>query len=452
MEDRAKEILRPFQNEQAYMQDRIQSGIEQNRKGFVTFEFVDENGKPVPGAHAEIHQTDSDFRFGANLFMLDQMESSEKNQEYQRLFRELFNMATIPFYWSDLEPVQGQPRFAKDSPFLYRRPAPDACVEWCEKWGIEPKLHCLNYDQWTPMWVARDAPTVKKYLDKRIGEIADRYRGRIPSMEVINETLCEEQPPEVERTQKRHSTRFFREPDLIEWSFADARRHLPFTKLIINEATQFIWGPGFHYNRGPYYTLIQRALRNGASIDSVGMQFHMFYRREMEQKETAAMYAPHILYGVMDQFAALGLPEQVTEITIPAYSRAAEDEDIQAEIIRNLYSIWFSHASMEALIYWNLSDGYAAFAPQGDMTFGENYFHGALTRFDLSPKPAYNVLKKLIHETWRSRLSLNGGDAGRSTAKGYYGHYEGIVTAKEKTVPVRFHLEKGAANQIRVQI
>mgnify|MGYP000880637862 CR=1 FL=1 len=452
MSDRAKEILKPFEAERAYMEDRIASGIEANRKGLVQLRFVDGNNAPVTGVHVELKQTASDFRFGANLFMLGQMESQEKNQEYERLFRELFNLATVPFYWCDLEPIKGKPRFAKDSPFVYRRPAPDACVEWCEQQGIEPKLHCLNYDQWTPMWLGRDVPSVKRYLDKRIGEIADRYRSCIPSMEVINETLCEEQSAHVERTQNRHSTRFFREPDLVEWSFANARRHLPYTKLIINEATQFIWGPGFHYNRGPYYTQIERALGKGATIDSIGMQFHMFYRAEEERAETAKMYDPRILYAVMDQFADFGLPEQLTEITIPAYSLAAEDEDIQAEILKNLYSIWFSHANMEALIYWNLVDGYAAFAPQGDMTYGENYYHGALVHFDMSKKPAYNVLQKLIHETWRTRLSLDSGASDSITAKGFYGGYEGTAMVGGKTVPVAFHLEKGANNTFTVRV
>ena len=73
---------------------------------------------------------------------------------------------------------------------------------------------------------------------------------------------------------------------------------------------------------------------------------------------------------------------QVTEVTIPAYSNSAEDEALQAEVLEKLFTIWFSHPAMEAAIYWNLVDGYAAFAPQGDMTAGENYYHGGLIRFD----------------------------------------------------------------------
>lgn len=448
MSDRRSKILKPFEDNKAYMQDRVQSGIEANRKGLATLSFVDAEGQPVSNVHVEVRQKTHDFKFGANIFMLDELEIEEKNAEYKKRFRELFNLATIPFYWSDLEPEQGHPRFSKDSPKIYRRPAPDLCMEFCSENGIEPKLHCLNYDQWTPLWVPDDVQNVKKYMDKRFSEIAARYANTIPSMEVINETLC----PQGKKTDSRQGTRFFREPDIVEWSFEHARKYLPANKLIINEATDFVWGEAFKHNRSQYYMQIERALAKGASIDSIGMQYHMFYRAEEEQARTAAKYDPRLLYEVMDRYADFGKPLQVTEITIPAYSWQEEDEEIQAEIIRNLYSIWFSHPNMEAAIYWNLIDGYAAFAPQGDMSFGENYYHGALLRFDMTPKPAYYALKKLIHETWNTRLSLDSGVRSEIDLKGFYGQYEIEITADGKTMTSSMHLEKGAENRFTFRI
>ena len=106
-------------------------------------------------------------------------------------------------------------------------------------------------------------------------------------------------------------------------------------------------------------------VRKGARIDAVGMQFHMFYP-EREAEDKAAFYLnPKRIYDVLDTYARLNRPIQITEITIPAYSWGTEDEELQAEILENLYKIWFSHPAMEAIIYWNLVDGYAAWAPQG---------------------------------------------------------------------------------------
>ncbi len=448
MSDRSRRVLKPFVENRAYMEERIAAGIEANRKGLATLRFENEKGEPVTQVHAELRQKSHDFCFGANLFMLDEMETAEKNAEYKKRFCELFNLATLPFYWCDLEPEKGRLRFDKGSPKVYRRPAPDLCLEFCGQNGIEPKLHCLNYDQWTPLWMQDDVPSVKKALDRRMAQIAERYGDRIRRMEVINETLC----PEGKRSGNRHGTRFFREPDLVEWSFDHARRYLPANELIINEATDFIWGAAFKHNRGAYYMQIERALARGASIDAIGMQYHMFYPEEQETEKTALNYDPRLLYAVMDRYADFGLPMQITEITIPAYSREEEDEALQAEILRNLYSMWFSSPNMEAIIYWNLVDGYAAFAPQGDMSFGENYYHGALLRFDMTPKPAFETLRKLINETWRTKLSLDSGARSSVDLKGFYGEYDLDVRADGKAVQTTLHIEKGADNDFVIHI
>ena len=134
----------------------------------------------------------------------------------------------------------------------------------------------------------------------------------------------------------------------------------------------------------------------------------------------------------MDLYARLGKPLQVTEITIPAYSDENEDEAIQAEIIENLYPIWFSHPAIEQIIYWNLVDGYAYVSSndpikiresQGDMTRGENYYRGGLLRFDMSPKPAYNVIKRLITEVWHTEEQSVTNELGGVSFRGFYGDY-----------------------------
>ena len=120
----------------------------------------------------------------------------------------------------------------------------------------------------------------------------------------------------------------------------------------------------------------------------------------------------------------LGLPILITEITIPCYSPSEEDKDIQAEILTKLFEIWFSHRAVEGAIYWNLVDGYAAFAPQGDMTAGENYFYGGLIDFDFNPKPSYLAIKRLFTEKWTTSESLTTDENGKAVCKGFYGEYE----------------------------
>ena len=437
-----KNILEPFEKKKDFMNDRIATGIEANRKGFAFLELFDEQGGKIKDAEIRIRQKTHDFKYGANLFMLDEFQTEEKNEKYRQYFAETFNLATLPFYWDALEPEQGKPRYAKDSPKIYRRPAPDLCLEFCEANEIEPKAHCLNYAVFMPQWAKGTVEWEKKSLEKRFRELSERYAERIPMWEVTNET--------APRTDDRGA--FYKQKDYVEWSFALAEHYFPANKLVINEAS-YVWNTPwfFQSDRTPYYMQIERAMMKGARIDSIGMQYHMFYRRENEAKETAAYYDPEQLFDVMDTYAQLGKPLQVTEVTIPAYSNLPEDEEIQAQIIRNLYRIWFSHPAMEAVIYWNLPDGYAHGAVPGDMTVGENYYHAGLIRFDLTPKPAARAIRDLFEKEWRTNLDLHT-ESGTLSFKGFYGEYDLEISIGGRKIRRSIHLMKNGCNHFEIKI
>jgi len=425
-----RDVLKPFAKKSAFVEDRVQSGIEANRKGYAFLHLQGADGKPVAGADVKVTQLTHDFKYGANLFMLDEFPSDEQNQAYRQLFAEAFNIATLPFYWNALEPEQGKPRFAKDSPKVYRRPAPDLCLEYCEANGIEPKAHCLNYAFFTPAWARGEVNQEKRLLDKRFRELAERYAGRIPSWEVTNEAYW--------GLHRQNFPNFYDQPDFVEWSFAAAQRHFPTNRLIVNDGG-FFAKSFFHGNRSRNYMLVERAIRNGARIDTIGMQYHQFHSAEEELEKTC--YDPETLYEVMDCYAALGRNLQITEITIPAYTYTAEDEEIQAEILRHLYGIWFSHPAMEAIIYWNLIDGFAHGTPPGDMTGGENHFRGGLLRYDFAPKPSYTLIKELFGKTWRTNLKLQT-QTDELCFKGFYGTYRLDIDIAGQTVSRQFHLDK----------
>ena len=133
---------------------KIQENIRANRCGDFRIDFVNEQGAPLVGREVEIKQIAHSFKFGANCFMVDELETEEKNKKYQESFAKVFNIATLPFYWVSLEPERGKPRFDKNSPKVYRRPAIDRLIEFCKENGIEPKGHCLNYEPFVPDWAA----------------------------------------------------------------------------------------------------------------------------------------------------------------------------------------------------------------------------------------------------------------------------------------------------------
>ena len=81
---------------------------------------------------------------------------------------------------------------------------------------------------------------------------------------------------------------------------------------------------------------------------------------------------------------------------------------------------------MSGVVYWNLVDGYT-WAPgedPHDMTVGENYYHGGLLRRDLTPKPAYDVIKELVTKTWRTDGETETKASGLADIKAFYGLYD----------------------------
>ena len=139
-------VLRYFREQAFEMDARVKAGIEANRKGDVTLVFTDAQGRPCENVHVKVRQLRHDFKYGANIFGLAETKNgAEHAAAYRERFAAAFNFATLPFYWQANEPEPGKYRFAKDSPYMYRRPPIDMCLEWCEANGIEPKAHCLNY-------------------------------------------------------------------------------------------------------------------------------------------------------------------------------------------------------------------------------------------------------------------------------------------------------------------
>ena len=383
--------------------------------------IIDENGNPISGKAIKLTQKTHDFKYGANIFMLDEFESEKDNAEYRRFFKEHFNLATVPFYWDALESQEGKPRFNKNSEKIYRRPAPDLCVDYCEENGILLKLHCLVYDKFTPEWLQKlPLEEVKKKYAERFRQIAERYSGRMYEFEVINELLCE--------SGWSLKTKLSDQKDIIEWSFNLARKYFPNEVLVINEGNP-IQGLSRDDYRNPYYMMIENSLQKGTQIDRIGLQNHMFTgatARNEEQYENCVrnfdkgFCNPKSIWKGLDVISELGLPLELTEVTIPTLGDTIEDEELQADMLKLWYSVWFSHPAVETIVYWNTIDGYAY---NDGKSWNENNCRGGLWHHDLTPKKSAEMLKKLFNEIWHTDLELTTDKDGYIDFRGFYGDY-----------------------------
>lgn len=411
-----------FQNEES-LNGRNAEGIEKYRKG--NFSIVLPKG--TKGA-VKIKQTKHRFLFGSTAFMLGCFEKSEKQALYERAFANLFNQAVVPLYWSDLEPQEGKLRFRRDSDFVYRRPPVDACLEFCARYGIEPKGHCLTWNGFVPKWLAAYSPEErKKILERRFQEIATEYADKIPSFDIVNESAS-----------NYRQGRELLFDDYDEYGLRLGAKYFPNNRKILNETNEAIWRD--YRTEGKYMSFnmqLKDFIRRGVPFDEIGLQYHIFSTtEEMESWDIRETYLnARYMTEILDIYDGYGYPMHVSEITIPGSGQNAENEEVQVYLVEKLYTTWFATRNMKSIVWWNLADGYAAYAPIGSNE-GENRCGGGLLRFDMSEKPAYKALDRLINHEWRTNTTLQAKENGEVSFRGFYGEYE--IAVDGKTYTVRF--------------
>lgn len=391
--------------------NRIERNIEKHRKGDATVEVVDAAGKPVPAARVELRQTGHEFLFGCNAFVLGQLDTDELNRRYEEAFARLFNFATAPFYWEGTEPVRGELRYQEGARNIWRRPPPDRFQAFAARRGITLKGHPLLWHSYNPPWLPKDAAELQELYRKRFGEIAGRYGGKIPIWDVVNESqVCPKTYP-------------LYSPDraYVAWAFAEASRLFPDnTVLMINEVTSFNFKPA---DKNPYFAQVRSLLAQGVKVKGVGFQFHQFRREALDRYLAGPDCNPGKLLDLYETFGEFGLPLFVTEITIP--SAGDGGDELQAQVVRDHYRLWFSAPRMAGITWWNLGDGTAV--------KGENEAKGGLLDDQLEAKAAYQALDKLINEEWKTRVQTQTDAQGLARFRGFFGKYEVTVTTAAKT-------------------
>lgn len=403
---------------------RIAEGIEKNRKSDVTLRVEDAAGRPLPGAKVSIEQINSKFFFGANAFMLGSYSTPELNARYEEAFVGLFNSATIPFYWRDLEPEPGKLRFEEGSRPIARRPPPDRVVAFCEKHGLSSVGHPLVWDYVTysvPDWLSNNPAESAPLWEKRVRQIAQRYGNRIPRWDVVNEVCLT--PGRIARSAPM--------PDnYARLAFKWAENALPQQAfLMINEETGYcLWSQA----RAKYMELIQRLLDSGARISGIGHQFHIFSDESNRQAHAGEVFTPAVLLAALDDLASFSRPIHISEITLTSIEDDAAGREAQARLARDFYRLWFSHPAVHAITWWNFPDGGA--------TSDENKVACGLLDREMRPKPAYQALHKLIREDWRTRAAGVTQADGMVKLRGFHGQYrvgiEGNGAAKETTLAI----------------
>lgn len=341
--------------------------IDRNRRHNYTLSF----GPSQAGQQVSIELKQHRFSFGCNGFGI-----LEGNPDYARLFENLFNASTLPFYWGRYEPVEGQTNEEKIR----------EAAQWFHARGIRVKGHPLTWHTVCADWLlAYDTPTIYRKQMDRITRDVSAFAGLIDTWDVINEVVILPKFDRYDNAVSRLAKEYGAEELTLD-CFKQARETNPEAILLLNDFNHSV----------KYERLIERLLDKGCPMDAIGIQTH----------QHQGYHGVEYIQDVLERFSRFGLPLHFTEVSIlsgdlaPAHyddlndaeredwPSTEEGEELQLQQVSEFYSQLYAHPQVESIVWWDMLDGNWLNAPAG------------LVRRDMTPKPAYLKLQDLINKDW----------------------------------------------------
>ncbi len=380
----------------------------QHRRAEATVTVLDEAGDPLPDEAVVVAQRRHRFLFGGTDFDLIELVNGELAGERRAIversaaaFLDVFDFATLPFYWGRFEPVRGRPDTARIR----------AAARWLAERGVTVKGHPLCWHTVTADWLL-DLP-VGEVIDAQLArirrDVAD-FAGVIDAWDVINEVVI---MPVFDRGENgiTHMAQALGRVGIVEATFAAARETNPAATLLLNDFDM----------SADYEQLIEGCLAAGIRIDALGLQSHMHQ----------GWWGVEKTLDVLERFSRFGLPLHFTETTLVSghlmppeivdlndyqvtdWPTTPEGEERQADEVETHYRTLLAHPAVEAITWWGFPDGGWLNAPSG------------LVRSDGSPKPAYERLRGLIKgEWWLPPTTMRTDTTGRVGVHGFLGEYD----------------------------
>ncbi|GGU21202.1 non-reducing end alpha-L-arabinofuranosidase family hydrolase [Streptomyces coeruleorubidus] len=211
---------------------------------------------------------------------------------YTRILDREFNSVTAEneMKWDATERSRGQFTFG----------AADQIVNRAAARGQRVRGHTLVWHSQLPDWVKaiRDANTLRGVMNNHITTVANRYKGRIHSWDVVNEAFADGGSGQLRSS-------VFRDVlgnGFIEQAFRTARSADPAAKLCYNDYNIENWSDA---KTQGVYRMVRDFKARGVPIDCVGLQAHF-----------GAGGPPASFQTTLSSFAALGVDVQITELDI----------------------------------------------------------------------------------------------------------------------------------------
>ena len=378
--------------------------------------IVDATDTPLKNATLQLKQTNHKFLFGWGAFDFNAyfaVQDPDKKaffEQRMKIWMDLFNYGTLPFYWGQYEREEGNPQWESRM----------AAASYMKEHGIKAKGHPLCWHTVCANWLMEyDNGTILKKQLQRIERDVTQFKGTIDIWDVINEVVIMPVFDKYDNAITRICQAYGR-TELVKRVFKEAKQANPDSALLIND---------FNTSEN-YANVIEKCLEAGVPIDAIGIQSH----------QHQGYWGAEKLENVLHRFERFGLPIHFTENTLisgkpmppeivdlndfnpETWDSLPEFEEQQKNQLEEMYRILFAHPLVEAVTGWDLTDGGWLNAPSG------------ILRRDGSPKPAYDMLSGLIKNEWSTEYSAVTDENGCFELYGFKGEYTLIIDGKEYSV------------------
>ncbi|MCC5996664.1 MAG: endo-1,4-beta-xylanase [Oceanicaulis sp.] len=237
----------------------------------------------------------------------------------------------------------------------------DIIMDFAEENGMEMRGHTLlwHHTDWFPDWInnhdfgSRPGTEAERMLTEHVRTMVERYRGRIYSWDVVNETI-----DEAGRFRQTALSRHLGE-EVIDIAFHIAREADPDAELLYNDYMN--WEAGYERQQEGVLRLLERLKARGAPIDGLGVQGHIGSGNydystgfDTAREDTWREF--------LDDVVGLDLSLSVTEFDVHDKNLPADietrDREV-AELGRRYLDLMFSYPQTKDLLVWGLADQYS---------------------------------------------------------------------------------------------
>lgn len=387
--------------------------IDTIRKGPLSVQVVGTDGAPVPGAAVVVELERHGFPFGTVIYADRIVGTGTVNETYRKKLLELFSAAGTE---NDLK----WPPWEGDWGSSFSQQQTIDALKWLKDHFVYVRGHVLVWPGWdnlpksinTLHQNGNDAAIPAATL-AHIDAITQATKGLVDGWDVLNEPFANHDLMDL-----------FGDSIMIDW-FQRARMNLPDTELFLNDYSIVSSGGSWTAKQNAFINTAQYLIDNDSGITGLGLQCHF----------GTSPTDPVKVLEVLDLIADLGLPIHVTE-----FDMATTETKLQADYTRDFYIAAFSHPAVELIQMWGFWAG-QHWEPDA-----------AMYEVDWTEKPNGTAYRKLMEETFHTRIATSAGAAGMVEDRGFFGDYLVLATANGQIGLARFSLQAdGGVVQVHLE-